>query len=31
LRRVMFDRADLDALIDAGKAGALGETVDAQA
>jgi hypothetical protein len=26
LRRVMFDRADLDALIDAGKARALGET-----
>jgi hypothetical protein len=31
LRRTMFDRADLDALIDAGKAGALGETADAQA
>jgi hypothetical protein len=31
LRRVMFDRADLDALIDAGKAPVVGETADAEA
>jgi hypothetical protein len=31
LRRVMFDRADLDHLIDGGKEAALGETSDAQA
>ncbi len=31
LRRIMFDLQDLGKLIDAGKAGALGETADAQA